>query len=423
MSQKSKEERIKELEDQLAKYKLLLEQKTTNDEKQYEFLEKNISDAIIQIDKNFKAVYVTPSIELISGYSVDEFLEKNIFDLVIEEDRIKLKDEIAIQIKEKKINRSTEYRIRTKTDQIKWIGSSSKYIYSDKGDFDGMTAVVRDITDRIKAEHALKESEERFKRLVNYSSSLILEVDADSYLVTTCNPAIAKSLGKEVDDIIGMNIKELLPPDVMKQRVEIAEETIRENKVIQYEDERAGRHFFTYYIPVFANNKRYVQTVSYDITNQKLAEKALKESEERFKLAMEATNDGLWDWNIENNNVYFSPGWFKILEIEPNYSFQTWEGRIHKDDKAQVLERLNNHLKGESETWQIEHRLLASNGLYKWVSGRGKVVKRKPDGTPISMVGKMTDIDDRKITEQALIESEAKFRSIIENASPIIFTI
>jgi PAS domain S-box-containing protein len=427
----SQEERIKELEEQLAKAKLLIEQKTTNDQKQFEFMADNISDAIIQIDKSFNAVNVTPSIEIISGYSVDEFLKKNIFDLVIEEDRIRLKNEIALHIKEKKINRSTEYRIRTKDDQIKWIGASSKYIYSDQDNFDGITAVVRDISDRVKAEQALKESEERFKRLVNYSSSLILEVDADSYLVTTCNPAIAKSLGKEVDDIIGKNIKEILPPEVMKQRVEIAEKTIRENKVIQYEDERAGRHFFTYYIPVFANNKRFVQTVSYDITNQKMAEKALIESEARYKRIIDKSTDVIWTQDLSFNTTYMSPSIEKTLGFKvEEYLNIPVKDRLPESSTRIVQKALKENLhkvktgevdiKTHTFTFEMLHR--HKNG--KLLCGEVNCSFLYDEEKNITGVHGITrDITDRKNAENALKESEAKFRSIIENASPIIFTI
>jgi PAS domain S-box-containing protein len=431
MLQNELEKRINELEKELAKTKSLLENKTNNDEENYKLLAENISDIILLIDKNFNPTYVSSSFEHITGFSVDEFKKKSIFNIVIDEDRSRLKDEIALHIKEKKIHRSTEYRIRTKDDQIKWIGASSKYIYSDKGEFEGMTAVVRDITDRVEAEHALKESEERFKRLVNYSSSLILEVDADSYIVTTCNPAIAKSLGKEVDDIIGMNIKELLPPDVMKQRVEIAEKTIREKKVIQYEDERAGRHFLSYYIPVFSGNKRFVQTVSYDITNQKIVEKALKESEARYKRIIDKSTDVIWTQDLSFNTTYMSPSIEKTLgyKVEEYINIPVTE-RLPESSIAIARKVLTENLqKVKSGEADVETHTFTFEMLHKHKNGKlawGEVTCSflyDEDKNITGVHGITRNIADRKKAENALKESEAKFRSIVENASPIIFTI
>jgi PAS domain S-box-containing protein len=134
-----------------------------------------------------------------------------------------------------------------------------------------------------------------------------------------------------------------------------------------------------------------------DMTAFKLAKDALHISEEKYRLAMEATTDGLWDWNIETGEVFYSKNWTKLLSeeaVEPKY--QTWESRIHPDDKSEVLTSLQFHLEGNSPNWRKEHRLQNSTGDWKWVVGRGKVTKRNSKGSPLRMVGTMTDISERK---------------------------
>ena len=149
--------------------------------------------------------------------------------------------------------------------------------------------------------------------------------------------------------------------------------------------------------------------VIHDITERKQAITQLRESEEKFRLAMEATKDGLWDWNVETGEVYFNKAWSNILSeqsVEPKY--YSWENRIHPDDTTETLSSLQHHLDGKNPNWQQEHRLKTKERDWKWVLGRGRVVKRDKDGKPLRMVGTMTDISERKQVEAKLRESEEK---------------
>jgi PAS domain S-box-containing protein len=144
----------------------------------------------------------------------------------------------------------------------------------------------------------------------------------------------------------------------------------------------------------------------------------LQKSEERFRLAMEATNDGLWDWDIDTNNVYFSPGYYRILEYEPNefqMTSQEWTDRIHPDDKEKALQANNDCIYNKTASFEVEFRMKTKTGSWKWVLGRGKTVSRGADGKAIRMVGTHVDITERKQIEEALRESEEKYRIIFNN--------
>ncbi|MCP4042845.1 MAG: PAS domain S-box protein, partial [Gammaproteobacteria bacterium] len=150
-------------------------------------------------------------------------------------------------------------------------------------------------------------------------------------------------------------------------------------------------------------------------------DRKLRESEEKYRLAMEATQDGLWDWNVMTGSVYYSPVWSRILgtdSILNNYS--TWEDRIHPDDKYRILKALRSHLAGETKYWHEEHRLRNSDGNWNWVLGRGKVVKRDKSGNPLRMVGTMTEITERKLVEQELV-SERQLSEEYINSLPGLF--
>lgn len=140
---------------------------------------------------------------------------------------------------------------------------------------------------------------------------------------------------------------------------------------------------------------------------------ALCQSEERLHLALEASGDGLWDWNIQTAEVYFSHHWLKILGYQsgelPGH-LSTWEKLIHPDDQPWVLELLQMHLQNHAVPYRFDYRLLTKFGHYQWISNYGKVVADDEKGSPLRMIGIHRDISDRKHIELALQESEVRER-------------
>ena len=131
----------------------------------------------------------------------------------------------------------------------------------------------------------------------------------------------------------------------------------------------------------------------------------LEQSEERLRLALEATNDGVWDWSVASGRVDYSPGWVKLLgfeseELAPEYS--SWESRIHPGDRDLVLENLKAHMEGQVENIFVEHRLKTKQGKWLWALGRGRVIERNPDGSPARVVGTVSNISTLKEAETQL---------------------
>ncbi len=144
---------------------------------------------------------------------------------------------------------------------------------------------------------------------------------------------------------------------------------------------------------------------------------ALKESEARFKYAIDATEDGIWDWNIVGNQVYFSPQWKRLLgyrpdEVEDDLDF--FFKAIHPDDVQSIQTTLDDHLAGRTPVKMSEVRLKTKSGGYRWFADRGKVVAWAADGKPARMVGTITDITSQKDTETNLQDSERRYRALVE---------
>lgn len=135
----------------------------------------------------------------------------------------------------------------------------------------------------------------------------------------------------------------------------------------------------------------------------------LRLSQERLQLALDSTEDGLWDWNIITNECYYSPRWFQMLEYQPgelDYRTSSWEQLIHPEDVEKVTFTLQEHLAGRGN-YELEHRLRQKSGNWLWILARGKVVERDENGRPLRMVGTNIDITPRKQAEAELQEAKA----------------
>ncbi len=134
---------------------------------------------------------------------------------------------------------------------------------------------------------------------------------------------------------------------------------------------------------------------------RKKAEEALRDSEERYALAMRGANDGLWDWNRRTNDIYFSPRWKAMLgchEHEIDNSVEGWFARVHPEDRERLETALAAHCEGQTEHFEHEHRILHQDGTYRWVLSRGLAV-HDTAGSATRMAGSQTDITERKVAD------------------------
>lgn len=156
-----------------------------------------------------------------------------------------------------------------------------------------------------------------------------------------------------------------------------------------------------------------------DITKRKQAEIALRESEARYARAVRGTNEGLWEWNMVSGKTYLSPRWKELLGFAddelPNDREKGFYARLHPDDLA-VVEAARRENLARLVPYSVEVRLRMKSGDYRWFHIRGQA-EGDALGKPILMAGAMSDINDRKQTEQALRQSEERFRAVFEQAA------
>ncbi len=133
-------------------------------------------------------------------------------------------------------------------------------------------------------------------------------------------------------------------------------------------------------------------------------DKKLLDSEQRYNLAIRGTNDGLWDWNLLHNEIYYSPRWKAMLgfkEEQIGTSPDDWLKRVHLDDQKRIYQSLGAHLKGKSLRFECEYQMQDAKGRYVWMLARG-VAERDAEGKPYRMAGLQTDITSQKLAEERM---------------------
>jgi len=275
--------------------------------------------------------------------------------------------------------------------------------------------VVRDITERKTAEDALRKSAQEVRAILDNLQDTFFRTDA-SGVITVCSPSAEKLSGYSHDELIGRNIVSLYA-DKSEQRKIYEQLVEKAGSVAEYEiiiRHKSGRDVWLFLNTrlIFDERGRIAgsEAMARDITERKVAEQELKLSEERLALAMKASNEGIWDWNIETNKVHMSKQLESLIGIQgkakvaKNAIYEI----IHPDDRNAYKAAMIAHLKGETEAFECEFRHVRPSGSIQWLRDRALAL-RCPNGRAYRMIGSIGDITQRK-------QSEARLRQALEQA-------
>lgn len=225
--------------------------------------------------------------------------------------------------------------------------------------------------------------------------------DTDGRIVYI-NPADARMHGYEVDELLGREAWILAPPELRKaaSKKDLRTMTSWSRESVNVRKDGTRFPVFITSDVVLGEDGTPVGIVSccQDISERKVAEQALRDSEARFALAVAGANDGIWDWDLPAGRVYYSPRWLAMVgarEGDIRGLPEDWLERVHPADLDRVRERLQTHLTGGSPQLEDEHRLMHADGSFRWVRCRGVAV-RDGQGTALRMAGSMSDITELK---------------------------
>jgi PAS domain S-box-containing protein len=153
-----------------------------------------------------------------------------------------------------------------------------------------------------------------------------------------------------------------------------------------------------------------------EIQRREASERALVDSEQRWQLAVAGTNDGIWDWNTVTGETFFSARWKSMLGYTDNdlaNNVNEWRSRIHPEDVDQTLAAVHQHLRGDSEFYECEHRLRCKDGTYKWILARGRALFNE-EGCATRVCGSHTDTTDRRLAAEKLQDRTEQLNAIFE---------
>jgi diguanylate cyclase (GGDEF)-like protein/PAS domain S-box-containing protein len=267
------------------------------------------------------------------------------------------------------------------------------------------------LKDKQAAEEALRHSEEKFRTLVENLSDWIWQVDERGSF-TYIGPNTEPLIGFTPRELTGKSLVELVTPEDADSFSALFNRTIsRQERLASLEvclacKNGGVRVFEMDAVPLFDSSglfSGYGGTCR-DITQRKQAEAALRESEERYALATNGANDGIWDWDLRANCIYFSPRWKNLLgydESEITENPSEWFGRVHPEDLDQLKGDIAAHLDGSTKRFTNEHRLFHKSGRYRWVMVQGLAVIENGQKAH-RMAGSLTDVSARKSTEERL---------------------
>jgi PAS domain S-box-containing protein len=158
----------------------------------------------------------------------------------------------------------------------------------------------------------------------------------------------------------------------------------------------------------FATSVANTVALAIESADRRKVEQALRTSESRLTTTVQNTNIGIWDWDLNSNDVYLSPEWKRQLgheDHELGNTFQEWESRIHPEDHDRALGAIEAYLSGRESQLEIEHRLRHKDGSYRWILARGTMIKNEAELSS-RMVGIHLDVTDRKMTEEVLRQAK-----------------
>ncbi|HTY91865.1 MAG TPA: PAS domain S-box protein [Methanocella sp.] len=306
---------------------------------------------------------------------------------------------------------------------------SVNYIISDGREFD--FAYIKDITERKQAEKALRESEEKYRELVENANSIILRMDKEGNIVYV-NEFAERFFGYSVAELVGRNVLGTITPASDSAGIDHA--ALLQDLLQHPEEYRTNlnENVRKNGEPVWISwtNKAvykdgdlaWLLCVGNDVTEQKRAEVAQQESDARLRLALDSADAGMWEWDLCTNRDVWSEELWRLYGLQPHCcepSYAAWLSVIHPDDR-EMAGRTLREAAGKGIELNFEYRVLDGNGKVRWLMSRGRPLL-DAGGRLVRYIGIVIDITDRKRAEEALRVSEEKFRALAEVSPSAIF--
>ena len=289
-------------------------------------------------------------------------------------------------------------------------------------------SVIRDITEMENVRNLLAKEKSLLTSILNSIPDIVFYKDRlGRYLGG--NKSFEKHVGISAPDFVGKTDLELFDKQSSEKFINddyllfkngkpiIVEEEVR------YVDGSTAPHE-TAKAPLYDEKGNIIGIVgtSRNITERKAYERAIRDSEERFDLAIKSIKAGVWDWDMIRNTVFYSETWKTMLGYEPSdisNTFDEWKVLWHPEDIESNEKAIDDYLSGITEKYEVEHRLRNKSGQYQWILTRG-VIQRDEMGTPIRWLGINIDLTSKKTLENDLLFRTQLQQILLRLASELV---
>ncbi|HEX5003779.1 MAG TPA: PAS domain S-box protein [Gemmatimonadales bacterium] len=367
-----------------------------------------LPDLVMMFDRDGRYLQIAPNHPDLLVRPAAEMLGRSIRE-VVPGDRAEMALRLITEALDTRATVSHDYSLELPTG-LRWFHASFTPVGTDN-----VIVVARDITTERESRRQRETSEERFRALIENSRDAVTLMDAAG-LILFQSPSATRITGYSPDDVLGLDGFSLVhPEDVTRARDTFQDALAHPGRAVTTTHRvrhKLGdwRHYEFDAVNWLDHPAIGAVVLNYrDVTDRLRSERAARESSERLDLALEAAGGAAWDWDLLLEEVTFSPRWALLLGFEPGEigtDLAEWERRLHPDDGAAVERARIAHVEGRQPVYEVEHRLRAKDGSWKWVLDRGRVVGWDADGRPRRMVGILTDLSERKRLEAQVAQSQ-----------------
>ncbi|HET6557588.1 MAG TPA: PAS domain S-box protein, partial [Prolixibacteraceae bacterium] len=393
----------------------------------------SIGDGVITTDTEGRVKVMNSIAEQLTGWTQSEAsgrLLEEVFHIVHEETRRQVEIPVRRVLREGVIVGLANHTVLIAKDGTEYpIADSGAPIRTDKGEIIGVVLVFRDQSVEREVEHALRESESKFRSLFESSSVGISVTSMEGFL--NPNRAFTDMLGYTENEIRNINWREVTHPDDIQRNVDVITSLVKDESPSERFEKRYihknGKIVWTDISITLQrdnnNQPAYFITIINDITKRKIAEETLRDSEFFFRESQHAAFIGSYNFNLITGYWESSEVLDQIFGIDKDYSrdINGWNNLIFPEDLEVVKQQLKELVAEKKYSVDEEYRIVRKlNGEVRWVNGKGHLILDH-EGKTISLIGTIQDITDRKRTEEALRESEERYDAFVNANADMIF--
>lgn len=376
------------------------------------------SDAIGLSSADGNHFFQNKAFDELFGYQIGEFTDDSA--KIIYKDK-KIADKVFNAIMSGN-SWTGELDMQNKKGDVFPVALRADAIKDENGNVIGLIGMHRDISERKNEERIKEEQHKKTLTMFDAIDEVVYVADPETYELVFTNKKFNEIWG--IDETpVGEKCHEVLQckevPCEFCSNKHIFNEKLGETYVWEFQNEANGKWYRCSDRAIEWIDGRVLRMeMAIDITSEKENRLALEASEERYSLATAASDNGIWDWWVEKNEVFFNDLWKAQLGYKPNElknEFKTWENLLHPDCKERMIESVQDFLTNPKDYFIEEFRMMHKDGSPRWILNRAAAVKDE-DGKVIRMFGSHKDITEQKRAEEELRKTDLMYRGIIENA-------